>query len=60
MLVVAVVGPGNRTALTNGCDPRAKIVGASSGEAERGGVEMSDVYDADASLCRGGVDGGCK
>ena len=50
MLVVAVVGPGNRTALTNGCDPRAKIVGASSGEAERGGVEVSDVYDADAGL----------
>jgi hypothetical protein len=58
VLVIAVVGPRNRTALTNGRDRWTKIVGACSGEAESGGVEVSDVYDAYAGRQRGGVDGG--
>ena len=50
MHVIAVVSPRSHTALTNGCDPRAKLVGSRSREAESGGVEVSDVYDADTGL----------
>jgi len=50
VLVIAIIGPCDSTSLAYCHDSRTKVEGTGSGEAERGGVEVSDVYDADTGL----------
>ena len=50
MLVIAIIGPCDSAAPAYCHDSRMKVECAGSGEAESSGVEVSDVYDADAGL----------
>jgi len=50
VLIVASVGPGDGAALANSYGPWPEAECTAAGEAESGRVEVSDVYDADASL----------
>jgi hypothetical protein len=50
VLVVAVVGPCDRATLADSYGPWPEAERAAAGEAESCWVEVSDVYDANASL----------
>ena len=50
MLVIAIIGPCDGAAVAYSHDSRVKVEGADSGEGESSGVEVSEIYDADACL----------
>ena len=60
MLIIAVIGPRDSTALADGRNSGTEAEGAAAGEAEGCRVELGDIVDADGWLGAGSVDGGCE